>query len=279
MISIAVAPEAIEGGAGGGNNKATALLQSHKYFTCTGVAFLLLVVAVIIVGSVVLGFVTNQQQPSGSSGNIDSLLKSSNAVSVYEVLTMPDSNTDCRGDFNPSITNFCIVRWGCEDRPWSPGGRCGLFQPTANEQALQLVCSNPSNQKRIIGSSGVFTRRITTYKVNITSASGTLRPLKQPYNCQDFWPVLQQVINTKTPSTSWVSQGWPYQYAIQGPVEKDPNVWFNMCGFCPFTTLIRMYAPQSRSRFSTCIFVKMSPLTLKQGRWGDLRLRYHSYNT
>jgi len=252
MISIAAAPESITTAGGGReeeaeggeasdrNNKAITLFsESRRYFACTVLAFTLLVFTVLGVGIAAASFVTSNSLASGTSGKLGSFVPNSiGTVNAYEVVTMPDSNTNCHSYYD-TITNFCVVRWGCKDEPWSPGGRCGLFKPTVNEEALQLMCSSPSNQKRIIGSSGVFTRRIATYKLNITSATDTRFPLKKPYDCEYFWPVLLQVINEKTPSTRWIQDGFN-QYAIRGVVEQDPDVWFNMCGFCSFASQIRM---------------------------------------
>jgi hypothetical protein len=175
-----------------------------------------------------------------------------------EVLVLPVSNKDCAKKPDVDSLEFCIVMQGCPDTPATPGGRCG-FEPavvsgseasvfyngmTSNEDRTG-ICQREDNRKRIIASSGAYSRSITTYSVtcvgpecnfwktktrqlnescafDIFKNNTDKTPLEtclylesRPTawskaqdglsTCELFWPTLREVIRQKIPSTSSIT--------------------------------------------------------------------------
>ncbi len=182
----------------------------------------------------------------------------------FEVLTLPGANTDCNTKPDPDSLQFCVILQGCADTPLTPGGRCGLGSGSVFYTGMAFICVNPSNKKRIIGSSGIFNRNMTTYSLTCAGAqAGTslcLTPAlpKSALSCEMFWPTLRAVITRNTSSTGFILDP-SGSFQIQGAVDSDPNIWFNMCGFCSYARFVEMYA-----FLSTCVcerFVFKMPIT------------------
>jgi hypothetical protein len=156
----------------------------------------------------------------------------------FEVLTLPGSNTDCNARPEYDSLQFCVMTYGCSDSPATPKGRCGL---SVFWNGLSALCVNPSNKKRIVGASGVYSRNIATYELtcvgNGTSCLEQALP-KSANSCDMFWPTLRSVVSKNIPNSKSITDPTE-SFQIRGAVPEDSGIWFNMCGFCSFATEVK----------------------------------------
>jgi hypothetical protein len=218
------------------DNTAIACMKEDVRRPQTVVLLFYLTFAVLaIIGGVVLQFLLTPSPSRLPSPNDNS----------FEVLTLPGSNTNCNVRPDPDALQFCVMTWGCRDTPQTPGGRCGLGSGSVFYTGNAFICITPTDKKRILGASGVYTRSITTYSLTCAGqqagTSSCLTPVlpKNDLSCSLFWPTLRSVISQNIPSTSNITDS-SGSFQIQGAVVNDPNVWFNMCGFCSLAQWVEM---------------------------------------
>ena len=240
----AATPTSDTPGSAAADNTAVALMKVDPSRPKQVVGFFYTTFAVLaIIGGVVLQFVLNSS-PDRIANNI-----------AYEVLTLPGSNTNCQVRPDPDALQFCVMLWGCDDTPETPGGRCGLGPGSVFYTGNAALCvtpsaDNPSKKSRIVGASGVYSRNITTYSLTCAGLlAGTSSCLNQSLpksdvSCELFWPTLRSVITQNIPSSGNITDH-SGSFQIQGAVRNDPNIWFHMCGFCSLSLWVEMYAFQS----------------------------------
>jgi hypothetical protein len=233
------------------DNKAVVLMREDSSRPKYVVLFFYLTFAFLaVIGAVVLQFVFN---PSARATDPDK--------NEFEVLTLPGSNTNCNVRPDPDTLQFCVMTWGCKDTPETPGGRCGLGAGSVFYTGNAFICVSPSNKKRILGASGVFSRQIRTFSLSCagqhTGTSSCLNQVlpKSSLSCELFWPTLRSVISQNIPSSRNITDP-SGSFQIQGAVDSDSKIWFNMCGFCSLATYVEMCAPLVDSRHAARIFFK-----------------------
>ena len=288
-ISIKLAPEVITtaNDSATNNNAVARIGQNIAFWRLLTVIFVMCFIAFFWVGG--QGLRNLYDTPISRPDPISLKSVAKFQYSVYEVLKLPDSNTECSKKPNFDSLEFCVVAWGCPDTPQTPGGRCG-FEPASvfydgMSPSGDGVCQTQSkftsnnNGSRIIGSSGAYSRSITTYNVtcvgkpsdcnfwksrtidfNITCLirlppGGDVRdcqifvPNPKAWDksqdglgvCQLYWPTLRKVILQDIPSTSSITDvDYGGTFSISGPVKNNFGAWFNMCGFCSFSRDVKM---------------------------------------
>ena len=252
---VQVSSPAAEGGNPGSSseadNKAVVIMKEDKSRPFYVVVFFYLTFAFLaVIGAVVLQFVFNPSDPTANADKTE-----------FEVLTLPGSNTNCNVRPDPDTLQFCVMTWGCKDTPETPGGRCGLGEGSVFYTGNAFICISPFTKKRILAASGVFSRKIRTFSLSCagqhTNTSSCLNQVlpKSSLSCELFWPTLRSVISQKIPSSSNITDP-SGSFQIQGAVESDPKIWFNMCGFCSLANYVKMYAPLVDSRHAARIFFK-----------------------
>lgn len=234
-------------------NKAVASMKEDLWRAKWVVLFFYLTFAFLaVIGAVVLQFVLNPSTRDALNTDRDQ----------FEVLTLPGANTNCNVRPDPDTLQFCVMTWGCANTPETPGGRCGLGAGSVFYTGMASICVNPSNRKRILGSSGIFSRNITTYTLSCAGrhagTSSCLNPVlpKSSLSCALFWPTLRAVISQNVPSSRNITDP-SGSFQIQGAVNRDPNVWFNMCGFCSFANYVEIYVLHSASHHASHAFFKL----------------------
>jgi hypothetical protein len=215
------------------SSKAVAMLEQNRLhhfvvvllFFCTSVTLLYYGLSIVfILPDIVLGSLSGSHQIDQGR--------------FFEVLTLPGSNTDCNSRPEYDSLQFCVMTYGCSDSPATPKGRCGL---SVFWNGLSALCVKPSNKKRIVGASGVYSRNIATYKLtcvgNGTSCLEKALP-KSADSCEMFWPTLRSVVSKNIPNSRSITDPTE-SFQIQGAVPEDSGIWFNMCGFCSFATEVK----------------------------------------
>jgi hypothetical protein len=215
------------------DNKALAALkQAHLKYVVT--FFYVTFVFLISIGAAVLSFVVTHNAPDASAS----------LQTNFEVLVLPGANRDCGVRPDPAALQFCVILQNCKDSPLTPEGRCGLGPGSVFYNGNGFICVN-SEKQRIVGSAGVYSRKISTYQVSCSNRSDSTSCLnrllpKSDFSCELLWPTLLSVIDNKLTSSSYV-QDPSGSFNIYGPNTNDPDIWFNMCGFCSFAEEVKMY--------------------------------------
>jgi hypothetical protein len=247
-----------------GNNEALAFIKKGR-----NLAKSLLLYAVLLAFWVAFGIVVAAYAGIDYSSTVwvgDS--QSDWLMQHFEVLVLPNSNTKCTeadllNDDLEAPAQYCVV-YAC-----SNNRRCGLggFSESRMSSKEGRMCFLPNeatlhsgeNSPQIYGVTSSYRKRITTYKLTCEAGGSSTACLqydkeKFPSLCSSFWPTLESVISKdiQSPGSMLDPTG---SYRIQGAYDDDPNIWFNMCGFCSFFPSLQLCAPHNRTHAAAFVFI------------------------